>query len=93
MEVRPIKWAFLNHPDLVLSTATALTLPTGDRSRGLGSGNTALTQYLCMDKAFGNVYVGINAGWDKRLNGNRGSGAEYGLALSYSFIGGAPLTA
>lgn len=91
VEVRPIKWAFLNRADLVLSTATAVTLPTGERGRGLGAGNSALTQYLFMDKAFGNVYGAINAGWDKRLNGDRGSGAEYGLAVSYSFIGGAPL--
>lgn len=91
MEVRPIKYAFVNQPDFVLSTATALGLPTGERSRGLGSGNTALTQYLFMDKAFGNLYAGLNAGFDKRLRGERGTGAEYGAVIAYSFINGVPL--
>ena len=86
-----IKYAFVNRPDFVLSAATALGLPTGERSRGLGSGNVTLTQYLFLDKAFGNVYVGLNAGWDTRVHGERGSGAEYGAVVAYSFIKGVPL--
>lgn len=91
VEVRPIKYAFVNQPGFVVSTATALGLPTGERSRGLGSGNTVLTQYLFMDKAFGNLYAGLNAGWDRRVRGERGTGAEYGAVLAYSFIGNTPL--
>jgi len=90
LEVRPIKYAFVNRPDLVVSTATALTLPTGDRSRGLGSGNATLAQYLFLDKAFGNLYAGLNAGWDKRVRGESGTGAEYGAVIAYSFIRGVP---
>lgn len=90
LEVRPIKYAIVNRPDFVLSTATAVTLPTGERGRGLGSGNTTLAQHLFLDKAFGNLYAGLNAGWDKRVRGERGTGAEYGAVLAYSFIAGTP---
>lgn len=92
IELRPIKYALINRPDFVVTTATALGLPTGDRNRGLGSGNTTLAQYLFADKAFGNLYTGLNAGWEKRLRGERGTGAEYGAVIAYSFIRGVLLT-
>lgn len=90
IELRPIKYALLNRADLILTTATALTLPTGDKRRGLGSGNTVLAQYLFLDKAAGNWYAGLNLGIDRRVSGERGSGIEYGAVLAYSFIDGTP---
>lgn len=89
MEIRPIKWAFVNRPDFVISTATGIGLPTGNQERGLGNGNTTLTQYLFLDKAFGNWYLGLNFAADTRLKGESGSGVEYGAVVSYSFINGA----
>lgn len=88
MEIRPIKYAFINRPDFVMSTATGIGLPTGTQSRGLGSGNTSLTQYLFVDKAFGNLYAGFNFALDKRIRGKRGTGTEYGTVIAYSFING-----
>lgn len=88
IEIRPIKYSFINRPDFVMSTATAIGLPTGDEDYGLGSGNTTLTQFLFIDKARGNWFAGLNLGADARVGGENGWGVEYGAALSYSFIQG-----
>ena len=88
IEIRPIKWAFINQPDLVISTATGIGLPTGNRERGLGSGNMTLTQFLFLDKAYGNWYLGLNLAADTRLKGESGNGVEYGAVVAYSFING-----
>lgn len=90
IELRPLKFALVNRPDLILTTATALTLPTGDEHRGLGSGNTVLAQHVFLDKALGNWYAGLNVGIDSRVHGDSGSGIEYGAVLAYSFIYGTP---
>lgn len=90
VEIRPIKYALINRPDFVLTTATALTLPTGDRKRGLGSGNTTVAQFVFVDKAVGNWFFGLNLGADARVGGESGSGVEYGAVVSYSFIHGTP---
>lgn len=90
VEVRPIKYSFVNRADLVMSTATGITLPTGNKEKGLGRGNTALTQYLFLDKAVGNWYLGFNLSADVRIKGDNGSGTGYGTVLAYSFIEGTP---
>lgn len=91
IEIRPIKFAFINMPDLVMSTASGLSLPTGNRNRGLGSGNTTFSQFLFVDKAFGNLYTGLNLSLDKRMRGARGAGMGYGAVVAYSFINGVSL--
>jgi hypothetical protein len=88
IEVRPLKYALLMKPDFVLSTATAVGLPTGSESRGLGSGNTALSQLLFADKAFGNWGAMANLGIGGNVAGEKESWFEYGVGLSYSFIRG-----
>lgn len=88
IEVRPLKYAFLMKPDFVLSTATAVGLPTGSESRGLGSGNTSLSQLLFADKAVGNWGAGLNLGFGGNVAGEKESWFEYGVGLSYSFIRG-----
>lgn len=85
VELRPLKWAFVNRADLVLSTATGVVLPTGSRRRGLGSGDTVLAQHLFADKAFGDWFVGANLGAGFNAGGDSGRGVEYGLVLSYTF--------
>lgn len=90
IELRPLKFALVIRPDFILSTATAVTLPTGDERRGLGSGNTVLAQHVFLDKALGNWFAGLNVGVDTRIGGDSGSGIEYGAALAYSFIDGTP---
>ena len=86
IEIRPVKYAFVRRSDFVVSTATAIGLPTGSRARGLGSGNTLLVQHLFVDRAWGNLYAGLNFGLERRVRGERGSGAEYGAVIAYSFI-------
>ncbi len=91
IEIRPIKYAFVNRPDFVMSTATGVSLPTGNRNRGLGSGNTTFSKFLFIDKAFGNLYTGLNLSLDKRIRGERGAGMGYGAIVAYSFINGVSL--
>lgn len=91
MEIRPIKYAFINRPDLVMSTASGVSLPTGNRNRGLGSGNTTVSQFLFVDKALGNLYAGLNLSLDKRIRGEGGAGMGYGAVIAYSFINGVSL--
>lgn len=86
IELRPVKYAIVSQPGFVVSVATGLTLPTGDRQEGTSRGSTTLTQYLFIDKAIGNWYAGLNLAADTRFRGERGSGGEYGAVLSYSFI-------
>lgn len=88
VEIRPIKYAFVNRPDFIVSTATGIVLPTGDEDLGLGEGNTTLSQLVFLDKAYGNWFAGLNLGADRRVKGEDGWGVEYGAALSYSFIRG-----
>jgi len=92
VELRPVKYAFLNRPDLVVSTAVGIALPTGDRARGLGSGNTTWSQYLFVDKAWGRWFAGLNFSVDKVIGGGSGSGYGYGAVASYTFLrDGAPV--
>lgn len=88
IEVRPLKYSLLMKPDFVLSTATAVGLPTGSESRGLGSGNTSLSQLLFVDKAVGNWSAMVNLGVGGNVAGEKESWFEYGVGLSYSFIRG-----
>lgn len=88
IELRPIKYALVNRPDLVISTATAIGLPTGDKAKQPESGNGSIAQHLFVDKAIGNWYFGGNVGIERRVHGERGTEVGYGLVLAYSFIGG-----
>lgn len=88
IEVRPLKYALYMAPDAVISTATAVVLPTGSESRGLGSGNTSLSQLLFADKALGNWGAGLNVGVGSNVSGEEATWFEFGLGMSYSFIRG-----
>ena len=88
LSLRPIKYAFVNRPDFVMTTATQFVLPTGSRRRGFGEGNTEFAQMLFVDKAVGNWFVGLNLEPHVNITGERGSGLESGVVLAYSFIKG-----
>lgn len=88
IEIRPLKYALINDPQLVVTTATGLTLPTGDKARGLGEGKTTLRQFLFVDKAVGNWFFGLNLGASVGLNAGATTEVEYGLVTAYSFISG-----
>lgn len=90
IEIRPIKAALINKPDFILTTATSISVPTGSQSKGLGEGNTTLKQFLFVDKAYGNWFLGLNSGYEVNVAGAREHGMKYGAVLSYSFIKDTP---
>lgn len=74
----------------MVTTASALTVPTGDRDHGLGKGSTTVAQFLFVDKAVGNWFFAFNQGADVRVRADKDRGIEYGAVASYSFIRGTP---
>ena len=87
IEIQPIKYAFWNKPERVVTGAFSLTLPTGDESRGLGGEQTTLGGLLFFDQAFRNWYLGINTEYAVSVSGPTFSEFEIAGALAYSFIG------
>lgn len=51
IEIQPIKYAFLNLPETVLTGAFGLGFPTGDESRGLGEKMITFGGKLFLDQA------------------------------------------
>lgn len=86
IELQPIKYAFLNLPETVLTGALSVALPTGSESRGLGGEQTALGGKLFLDKAYRNWYLGINAEYEASVSGPTFSEMEFAGAITYSFI-------
>ena len=86
LEIQPIKYAFLNMPETVLTGALNVTLPTGDKSKGLGGEETTLGGKLFLDQAYRNWYLGINLEYDASASGPTSSEFEFAWALTYSFI-------
>ncbi len=60
IEVQPVKWAFMNQPETIITAALSFTLPTGSKKHGLGEGNTVFAPHLFFDHGFGNWYFGAN---------------------------------
>jgi hypothetical protein len=87
IEIQPIKYAFLNKPERVVTGAFSLTLPTGDESRGLGGERTTLAGKLLIDQAFRNWYLGINTEYAVSVSGPTFSESEIAAVIGYSFIG------
>ena len=86
IEIQPIKYAFWNKPERVVTGAFSLTLPTGDESRGMGGEQTTLGGLLFFDQAFRNWYLGINTEYAVSVSGPTFSEFEIAAALAYSFI-------
>lgn len=86
IEIQPIKYAFLNEPERVVTGAFSITVPTGDPSSGLGGDQTALGGLLFIDQAFRNWYLGINIEYERGVSGPTFSEFEVAGALTYSFI-------
>lgn len=86
IEIQPIKYAFLNRPETVVTGVFSLTLPTGDESRGLGGEQTTLGGNLFIDQAYRNWYLGINTEYAASVSGPTFSEFEIAAALAYSFI-------
>ena len=88
IEIQPIKYAFLNQPEKIVTGAFSLTLPTGDESRGLGGEQTTLGGLVFFDQAYRNWYLGINTEYAASVSGPTFSEFEIAAALAYSFIWG-----
>jgi hypothetical protein len=86
LEIQPIKYAFLNLPETVLTGALSVALPTGDKSRGLGGKQTAIGGKLFLDQAYRNWYLGVNVEYEASVSGPTSSDLGFAMALSYSFI-------
>ncbi len=86
IEIQPIKYAFWNKPETVVTGAFSLTLPTGNESPGLGGEKTTLGGLLFFDQAYRNWYLGINTKYTAGVSGPTFSEFEIAAALAYSFI-------
>jgi hypothetical protein len=86
LEIQPIKYAFLNLPETVLTGAFSVSLPTGDESRGLGGEQTALGGKVFLDKAYRDWYLGVNVEYDVAVSGPTSSVFEIATGVTYSFI-------
>jgi hypothetical protein len=86
IEIQPIKYAFLNQPETVVTGVFSLILPTGDESRGLGGELTTLGGNVYLDQAYRNWYLGINTEYAASVSGPTFSEFEMAGALTYSFI-------
>ena len=86
IEIQPIKYAFLNLPETVLTGAFSLRLPTGDASRGLGGEQTAVGGKLFLDQAYRNWYIGMNFEYESSVSGPTSSDLGFAGAITYSFI-------
>jgi hypothetical protein len=86
LEIQPIKYAFLNLPETVLTGAFSVSLPTGDESRGLGGEQTALGGKMFLDQAYRNWYLGVNVEYEAAVSGPTSSAFEIATSITYSFI-------
>jgi len=88
IEFWPIKYAFINRPETILTGALSFVFPTGSESRGLGTGNTVMGGLLFFDQAYKNWFFGLNGEIEGTISGESEAEAELAAVVSYSFIRG-----
>ena len=88
IEIWPIKYAFLNEPESVVTGALSIGLPTGNKTHGFGEEQTKLGALLFFDQAWRNWYFGVNTEFETVVSGPTESEVEFALGISYSFING-----
>lgn len=86
IEVWPIKYAFVNKPETIFTGVISATLPTGDKSRGLGGENTGLGLLFFLDHASRNWYWGVNTEIETIVSGENETAFEFASVVAYSFI-------
>ncbi len=86
IELQPIKYAFVNLPETVMTGAFSLSVPTGDEAHGLGGEQTTVGGNLFFDQAYRNWYLGINTEYEASVSDPTFSAFEIAAALAYSFI-------
>jgi hypothetical protein len=93
IELWPIKYAFLNEAERVITAALSVGLPTGNKERGFGEGQTKLGAMLFLDQAWRNWYFGANAELETVVSGPTETEAEFAFGVTYSFISREPAMA
>jgi hypothetical protein len=86
IELQPIKYAFWNQPETVVTGALSLSLPTGQESKGLGGEQVTVGGNVFLDQAYRNWYLGINTEYEASVSGPTFSEFEIATALAYTFI-------
>ena len=86
IEIWPIKYAFLNEPETIFTGVVSTTLPTGDKSRGLGGEDTVLGLLFFLDHAYKNWYLGVNTEIETIVSGEDETEFEFASVIAYSFI-------
>lgn len=88
IELWPIKYAFINQAERVLTAALSIGLPTGSEKYGFGEGQTTLGALFFLDQAWRNWFFGVNAEFETVISGPTETEIELAFALTYSFIEG-----
>lgn len=86
IELWPVKFAFINEPETIVSAVIGLELPTGDESKGLGEDRTALGGLLFFDHAYRNWFFGLNTELLTSVSGETETELELASVVSYSMI-------
>ena len=86
VELWALKYAAVNDAETVITGVLGFVLPTGDESKGYGSGETYFAPHLLVDKAFGNVFAGLNLATEINVDDAGDAEVEAGTVLAYSFI-------
>lgn len=88
IEWQAIKYAWINKPETIVTTAMAIVMPTGSEHKELGGGDTLLEPHFFVDQAYRNWYLGLNLVPSVSVGGDSQTTLEWGTVLSYSFING-----
>lgn len=86
IEFWPIKYAFLNQRERILTGVLSIGLPTGNKTRGFGEDQTKLGALLFLDQSWRNWFFGVNAEFGSVVSGPTETEVEFAVALTYSFI-------
>jgi len=86
IEIQPVKYAWINEPETILTTALGIVLPTGSERKELGEGNTLIEPHIFLDQAYRNWYFGANLVPSVSVGGQTQSALEWGMMAAYSFI-------
>jgi len=86
IELWPIKYAFLNQRERILTGVLSIGIPTGDKTNGFGEDQTKLGALFFLDQSWRNWFFGANAEFESVVSGPTETEVEFAFALTYSFI-------
>lgn len=86
VELWPLKYAFINRTEQIWTGVLAFTLPTGNKSKGLGEGRAVVGPNFFIDHTFRNWFFGYNMEYAAAVSGDPGAAFESAAVVSYSLI-------